>query len=157
MVKNLLASAGDSGSIPGSERYPEEGNGIPPMPGKPHGQGSLVSYSPWSRRRVSQDLGTKQPTPFLFSYCFVILQHFSPFLFLFVFQTYIFSTNILLVLANTFSSQFGSSNTKIPALKQSHHLSWSVVIPLHVKQNHSNHHFNVLSFYCSQQISVLIC
>ena len=29
MVKNPPASAGDAGSIPGSERFPEEGNGNP--------------------------------------------------------------------------------------------------------------------------------
>ena len=29
MVKNLLASAGDTSSIPGLGRYPEEGNGNP--------------------------------------------------------------------------------------------------------------------------------
>ena len=29
MVKNLPANAGDAGSIPGSERYPGEGNGDP--------------------------------------------------------------------------------------------------------------------------------
>ena len=29
VVKNLPANAGDAGSIPGSERYPEEGNGNP--------------------------------------------------------------------------------------------------------------------------------
>ena len=28
-VKNLPANAGDMGSIPGSERFPEEGNGTP--------------------------------------------------------------------------------------------------------------------------------
>ena len=29
MVKNLLANAGDTSSIPGLGRYPEEGNGNP--------------------------------------------------------------------------------------------------------------------------------
>ena len=29
VVKNLPANAGDSGSIPGSERFPGEGNGNP--------------------------------------------------------------------------------------------------------------------------------
>ena len=29
MVKNLPAKAGDSGSIPGSGKYPGEGNGTP--------------------------------------------------------------------------------------------------------------------------------
>ena len=30
------------------------------LPGKPHGQKSLASYSPWGRKRVVQDLVTKQ-------------------------------------------------------------------------------------------------
>ena len=101
-------------------------------------------------------LGTKPPTPFLCSHWFVILQPFPHLLFLFVSQTYIFSTNILLFLSNTFSLEFGSSKAKVPALKQSHHLSWSVVIHLHVKQNHSNHPFNVLSFYYSQRLWVFV-
>ena len=29
MIKNSLANAGDAGSVPGSERSPEEGNGNP--------------------------------------------------------------------------------------------------------------------------------
>ena len=37
--------AGDSGSIPGSGRSPGEGNVF--LPGKSHGQRSLVGYSPW--------------------------------------------------------------------------------------------------------------
>ena len=51
MVKNLLANAGDVGSIPGSGRSPGEGNGSPLtpafLPGKCHGQRSVVGYSPW--------------------------------------------------------------------------------------------------------------
>ena len=51
MVKNLLASAGDSGdmgSILGSGRCLRVGKGNPPvfLPGKSHGQRSLVGYSP---------------------------------------------------------------------------------------------------------------
>ena len=51
--KNLPASAGDtghSGSIPGSGRSPGERNWQPTpvfLPGKSHGQRSLVGYSPW--------------------------------------------------------------------------------------------------------------
>ena len=51
MVKNLLANAGDVGSIPGSERSPGEGNdnAFPEfLPGKSHRQRGLVGYSPWS-------------------------------------------------------------------------------------------------------------
>ena len=48
-VKNLTVNAGDiRGSIPGSGRSPEVGNGtVPPvlLPGKFHGQRSLEGYS----------------------------------------------------------------------------------------------------------------
>ena len=37
--------AGDFGSIPGLGRSPGEGNVF--LPGKSHGQRSLVGYSPW--------------------------------------------------------------------------------------------------------------
>ena len=56
MVKNPPAKAGDAreaGSIPGSGRSRGEGNGNPlqsSLPGKSHGQRSLVGYSPWDRR-----------------------------------------------------------------------------------------------------------
>ena len=49
MVKNLPANAGDSrdgGSIPGSGRSPGESTPVL-LPGKSHGQRSLVDYSPW--------------------------------------------------------------------------------------------------------------
>ena len=53
------------GSIPGSGRSPGEGNGHPPhttvfLPGKSHGQRSLVGYSPWGHKRVEHDLMTEQ-------------------------------------------------------------------------------------------------
>ena len=47
MVKNPPANAGDAGSIPGSGRSPEEGNGLPTpvfLPRKCPGQRSLVGY-----------------------------------------------------------------------------------------------------------------
>ena len=47
MVKNMSANAGDTGdtgSIPGSGRYPGGGNGNPLQPGKFHGQKSLVDH-----------------------------------------------------------------------------------------------------------------
>ena len=52
MVKNPPASAEDIrdvGSVPGSGRSPGGGRGNPPvfLPGKFHGQRSLVGYSPW--------------------------------------------------------------------------------------------------------------
>ena len=48
--KMSVCNAGDLGSIPGSGRSPGGGNGQPTpvlLPGKSHGQGSLVGYSPW--------------------------------------------------------------------------------------------------------------
>ena len=53
VVKNPPANARDVGSIPGSRRVPGGGNGqLPPgfLPGKSHGQRSLVGYSPWSHK-----------------------------------------------------------------------------------------------------------
>ena len=53
------------GSIPGSGRSTGEGNGHPPhttvfLPGKSHGQRSLVGYSPWGHKRDEHDLMTEQ-------------------------------------------------------------------------------------------------
>ena len=56
MVKNPSASSGDIralGSIPGSGRSSGEGNGNPLQYScleNPHGQRSLVGYSPWDRK-----------------------------------------------------------------------------------------------------------
>ena len=53
LVKNLRANAGDSGdsgSIPGIRRIPwrRKWQPIPAfLPGKSHGQGILVAYTPW--------------------------------------------------------------------------------------------------------------
>ena len=58
MVKNPPADAGDSrdsGLIPGSGRSAGKGNGNPFqyfLPGKFHGQRSLVSYSPWDCQKL---------------------------------------------------------------------------------------------------------
>ena len=66
MVRNPLANAKDikdMGVVPGSGRSPGEGNGQPTpgfLPGKFHGQGSLVGYHPWGRKRVGHDSVTKQ-------------------------------------------------------------------------------------------------
>ena len=49
VVKNPPANARDTGSIPGSGIFPGEGNGSPFqwfLPGRSHGQRSLVGYSP---------------------------------------------------------------------------------------------------------------
>ena len=51
--KASACNAGDPGSIPGSGRFPGEGNGNPTavlLPGKFHGQRSLVCYSPWGHK-----------------------------------------------------------------------------------------------------------
>ena len=40
VVKNSLASAGDTGSIPGPGRYPGEGHGNPLFTGKPMDRGA---------------------------------------------------------------------------------------------------------------------
>ena len=61
MVKNPPANAGDSGSILGPGRSPGEGNGTPVfLPGKSHGQMSLVGYSPWGHKRVRHNLVTEK-------------------------------------------------------------------------------------------------
>ena len=63
VVKNLPANAGDMGLIPGSGRFPGEGNGNPPQYsclGESHGQRSLAGYSPWGCKRVEHNLATKQ-------------------------------------------------------------------------------------------------
>ena len=52
-VKNLSANAGDLGSISGPGRSPGEGYGYPLQYScleNPHGQRSLVGYSPWGRK-----------------------------------------------------------------------------------------------------------
>ena len=51
VVKNLPANAGDASSIPVPGRSLGEGNGNPlqyPYLKKPHGERSLMGYSPWS-------------------------------------------------------------------------------------------------------------
>ena len=61
VVKNPSANTGDLGSIPGSGRFPGEGNSNPA--GKSHGQRSLVGYGPWGCKRLRPDLATKTPPP----------------------------------------------------------------------------------------------
>jgi len=72
VVKNLPVSAGDMGLIPGLGRSPGEGNGNPSsvffffffssvfLPGKSHGQRSLVGYSPWNHKRTGHNIATTQ-------------------------------------------------------------------------------------------------
>ena len=52
-VKNPAASGGDTGSIPGSRRFPWRRNQQPTpvvLPGKSHGQRSLAGYSLWGHK-----------------------------------------------------------------------------------------------------------
>ena len=42
----MCRDAGDAGSIPGSGRFPGEGNGNPLQ----HGRRSLAGYSPWGQK-----------------------------------------------------------------------------------------------------------
>ena len=58
VVKNPSASAGgprEASSILGLGRSPGEGNGNTPefLPGKSHGQRSLVGYNPWGRKELN--------------------------------------------------------------------------------------------------------
>ena len=49
--KESACNEGDPALIPGSGRYPGEGNGNPFfLPGEFHGQWSLAGYSPWGRK-----------------------------------------------------------------------------------------------------------
>ena len=54
VVKNLLADAGDTGSIPGLGRSPEKKMATHSriLPGRSHGQRSLVGYSPWDDKEL---------------------------------------------------------------------------------------------------------
>ena len=58
MVKNSPTDAGDAGLIPGLEDPLEKKMGAF-LPGKFHGQRSLVGYSPLGCKRVGHDLATK--------------------------------------------------------------------------------------------------
>ena len=63
MIKNLPATTGDVGLIPGSRRSPGEGNGNPfqySCLGNPTDKRSLLDYSPWVCKRVGHDLATEQ-------------------------------------------------------------------------------------------------
>ena len=53
--KDSACSAGDPGSIPESGRSSGEGNGnttLVYLPGKAHGQRSLVGYTPWGHKEL---------------------------------------------------------------------------------------------------------
>ena len=51
-VKKFTCNAGDPGSIPGSGRQWQPTPAL--LPGKPHGQRSLASYSPWGHKELDQ-------------------------------------------------------------------------------------------------------
>ena len=57
--KGFACKAGDLCSIPGSGRYPGEGNGNPLqysfLLGEFHGHRNLAGYSPWGSQTVRQD------------------------------------------------------------------------------------------------------
>ena len=59
MVKNPSSNAEDTGSIPGPERSPGEGNGNL-LQYSCLGQRNLLGYIPWDIKRVRHDLVTKQ-------------------------------------------------------------------------------------------------
>ena len=54
VVKNPLANTGDAGLISGLGRSPGVGNDNPLvfLPGKFHGQRSLVGYGPWGLKEL---------------------------------------------------------------------------------------------------------
>ena len=63
-----MCSARDPGSIPGLGRSPGEGNGNAVLPREPHGQRSMVGYSPWgleesdmAKRLIVKIKGEKAP------------------------------------------------------------------------------------------------
>ena len=62
-VKNPPVNAGDMQSIPGSRRSPGEGNGNLLQCScleNPHGQRSLVDYSPWGHKQLDTTEHTAQ-------------------------------------------------------------------------------------------------
>ena len=70
MVKNLACNARDLGSIPGFGRSPGGGHGSPLQDSgleNPHGQNSLVGYSPWGCKEsdTTERLSTAAQLPLL--------------------------------------------------------------------------------------------
>ena len=65
VVKNPPAYAGDldnMGSVPGVRKIPWRRKGQPTpvfLPGKAHGQGNLMGYSPWGHKRARHNLATE--------------------------------------------------------------------------------------------------
>ena len=74
VVKNLPASAGDPGSIPGFGISPGEGNGNPLQYScleNPHGQRSLAGYSQWSRKM--SDKTERLSTAHIYIYIYIYI------------------------------------------------------------------------------------
>ena len=64
--KESACNAGDTGSVPGSGRFPGEGNGNLlqySCLGESHGQRSLVAYSPWGHKEsdITERVALAQP------------------------------------------------------------------------------------------------
>ena len=80
MVKNLPASAGDTrdvGSIPGLGISPGGGHGNPLQYScleNPHGQKSLVGYSPWGHKELdtTEQISTTANTDKMFTICWLL-------------------------------------------------------------------------------------
>ena len=71
MVKNIAANARDAGLIPESGKSPEEGNGNPlhySWLGNPMSRRSLGAYRTWRRKRVGDNLASKQPYSIVYMY-----------------------------------------------------------------------------------------
>ena len=67
LVKNLPADAGEVGSIPELRKIPWRRKWQPTpvfLPGKFHGQRSLVGYSSWGPKGIGHNLATKQQPQF---------------------------------------------------------------------------------------------
>ena len=67
VVKNLPANEGDPGSVPGLERFPWSRYWKPTpvfLPGKSHGQRSLVDLSPWGHTESDMTEHTSKNDPF---------------------------------------------------------------------------------------------
>ena len=61
MIKNPSANAGNTSSIPGPGKIPLKRKWQPApifLPGKSHGQRSLVGYSPWGSERIGHNSAT---------------------------------------------------------------------------------------------------
>ena len=68
--KESVCNVGDLGSVPGLERYSGGGHGNPLQYScleNPHGQRSLVGYSPWGRKEsdMTEQLSTAQHGSFI--------------------------------------------------------------------------------------------